>query len=191
VFWPIALSSQRCCWAISFRPMTPIDTTSDSVWCRLRSVHWISWLAGGVVALSAVRTERPLFLVQPFIRFSSNYVDLLFDVAESLILVVSAVCVVDRVLQTIRSRRFSLSDLFVAVTAVCLVVWLMTYQYRWSQRLHELAHRPPYPDYAYPPLVDERWSVRLPLVFGVACLCYLFIDRVSWAFRSMVLRCRR
>ncbi len=148
------------------------------MWLRLRRVHWLSWLAGGIVASA-------LFLLPlqpPYVYFVTAFVrpgfivplDLLL-IAEPFAVVVSTIYVVECPIGRIVTRRqFSLKGFLLAVAAISLVLSYLVQQYRFYQVFEPFSHL------ALPPLLFAPWLIRIPLLFGVFCLAYAISEGAWW-----------
>jgi hypothetical protein len=170
-------------WAICFASAAMPHSDTASVHFRLRSVHWAGWSPGCAVAASVLFSDKPLLLLTAF-RFTSHaMLECLF---ESLAIVVGTVYVADRFIRLATGlRRFSLSELLVALTAICLWLVVTLWQYGLTQRLHEYSEEY-HVDPAYPPLVIGPWLLRIPLFLGLACLCYALVECGLWAVHKAI-----
>ena len=170
-------------WAIYFASAAMPHSDTASVCFRLRSVHWAGWDAGCAVAASVLFSDKPLLLPTAFRLTSDAVLECLF---ESLAIVACTVYVVDRFIRLATGpRRFSLSELLVALTAVCLWLVVTLWQYGLTQRLHEYSDKY-HADPAYPPLVVGPLLLRIPLFLGLACLCYVLVECGLWAVQKTI-----
>jgi hypothetical protein len=164
------------------------NSNPDAVLALLRRIHGPSWLAGGIVAVSILACGHPHVLVSHVHPEFFNVTDLL-SALELFALIASTVYVVEcPIRRSIPRRQFSLKDLFLAVTAICLAAAATADQYAsWQACLRFLEEHPDFPgDFLSPPLVEGPWLFRLPLLFGLACLAYVIVEGACWAVRKAI-----
>jgi hypothetical protein len=172
---------------------------SDYVRSQLRDTHALSWLAGGLVAVPLLYFGTPHILAaycQP-VYFDAAIV---LGPLESFALVASTIYVVERFIRRTARWQFSLKELFVVVTAFCVATSAAAHQSRYARILQEdVSERYLRGDYEgrnviivfyppYPLLAVELWFLRLPLLFGVACLAYVVVKGALWGFRKAIRR---
>ena len=169
---------------------------TDDVRSQLREVHGPSWLAGGLVAVPLLYFGTP-HLLAPYCPRVYFQTETLFQLAEPFAIVASTIYVVERFLRRTTRRQFSLGELLTVVTAFCVATSLATHQSRYARLLREAVEQQYernlysnlyscyvivyYP--SYPLLVLDLWFLRLPLLFGVACLAYVAVKGTLWVVR--------
>lgn len=172
---------------------------SDYVRSQLRDTHALSWLAGGLVAVPLLYFGAPHILAA-YCQGVYFHAAQLLGLVESFVLVASTIYVVERFIRRTARWQFSLKELFVVVTAFCVASSVIAHQSRYARMLHEwilecylrgdhegnsvvIIVYPP-----YPLLAVELWFLRLPLLFGVACLAYVVVKGALWGLRKAIWR---
>jgi hypothetical protein len=163
-------------------PCSESNLTSDGPWTRLRRIHWLSWLAGGIVAAALLDQGTPdIHFLTAFVRPGFCGLTDLLRLAEPFALVASTVYVVECPIRRIVSqRRFSLRGFFLAVVAILLVIRCAVVQYRSWRAMLEFIEQHPTVDADPPGLVFAPWPVRVPLLLGAYCLAYVIVEGAWW-----------
>ena len=118
-----------------------------------------------------------------------GYIDLtdLLRFVDPIAVIASSIYAVERLIRRRASLwQFSLKELLIAVTTICLAISVVATQYRESQRLDEITKHGTCVYFVYPPLVGTPWFLRLPLLFGLVCLAYTFVEGALWGVRKAI-----
>jgi hypothetical protein len=165
-------------------------------WCQysLRSLF-----TGGLVAVPLLFFGTP-HLLAAYCQHVYFHAASFFRLIEPLAIVASTIYVVNRFTRRTVRWQFSLKELLTVVTALCLATSITANQSTYARSLaesvaralEEMARKSPdlivcgtfvyYPP--YPLLSVEYWYLRLPLLFGVACLAYLVVKVAFWGVRK-------
>jgi len=122
-----------------------------------------------------------------------GFIDLtdLLRLVDPIAMIASTIYALERLIRRRATPwQFTLGELLIAVTTICLAISVIADQYRQAQLLREIteesAKHGTCVDFVYPPLVVAPWYLRLPLLFGLVCLAYAFVDGALWGIRKVI-----